>query len=41
MEALQLGAWDYISKPFSPDAIRNMVKKVLGHARSPATPRFW
>jgi len=30
MEALQLGAWDYISKPFSPDAIRNMVKKVLG-----------
>jgi len=30
MEALQLGAWDYISKPFSPEAIRNMVKKVLG-----------
>ncbi len=30
MEALQLGAWDYISKPFSPEAIRTMVKKVLG-----------
>ena len=29
MEALRLGAWDYISKPFSPDAIRGMVKKVL------------
>ena len=29
MEALRLGAWDYISKPFSPDAIRSMVKKVL------------
>ncbi|MCG6534611.1 MAG: response regulator, partial [Syntrophales bacterium LBB04] len=29
MEALRLGAWDYISKPFSPEAIRNMVRKVL------------
>ena len=29
MEALRLGAWDYISKPFSPDAIRALVKKVL------------
>jgi len=29
MEALHLGAWDYISKPFSPDQIRAMVKKVL------------
>jgi DNA-binding NtrC family response regulator len=29
MEALRLGAWDYISKPFSPDQIRTMVKKVL------------
>ncbi len=29
MEALRLGAWDYISKPFSPEAIRGMVKKVL------------
>jgi DNA-binding NtrC family response regulator len=29
MEALRLGAWDYISKPFSPDAIRGMVRKVL------------
>jgi two-component system, NtrC family, response regulator HydG len=29
MEALRLGAWDYISKPFSPDAIRSMVRKVL------------
>jgi DNA-binding NtrC family response regulator len=29
MEALRQGAWDYISKPFSPDAIRAMVKKVL------------
>jgi DNA-binding NtrC family response regulator len=29
MEALRLGAWDYISKPFSPDQIRDMVKKVL------------
>jgi DNA-binding NtrC family response regulator len=29
MEALRLGAWDYISKPFSPDAIREMVRKVL------------
>lgn len=29
MDALRLGAWDYISKPFSPEAIRGMVKKVL------------
>ncbi len=29
MEALRLGAWDYISKPFSPEAIRTMVQKVL------------
>jgi DNA-binding NtrC family response regulator len=29
MEALRLGAWDYISKPFPPDQIRAMVKKVL------------
>ncbi|HOF06215.1 MAG TPA: sigma-54 dependent transcriptional regulator [Syntrophales bacterium] len=29
MNALRLGAWDYISKPFSPEAIRGMVKKVL------------
>jgi DNA-binding NtrC family response regulator len=29
MEALRLGAWDYISKPFSPEAIRAMVQKVL------------
>lgn len=29
MEALHSGAWDYISKPFSPDAIRSMVQKVL------------
>jgi DNA-binding NtrC family response regulator len=29
MEALRLGAWDYISKPFTPDAIREMVKKIL------------
>ena len=26
MEALRLGAWDYISKPFSPEAIRAMVE---------------
>jgi len=29
MEALRLGAWDYISKPFSPGDIRAMVQKVL------------
>jgi len=29
MEALRLGVWDYISKPFSPDSIRSMVNKVL------------
>jgi DNA-binding NtrC family response regulator len=29
MEALRLGAWDYISKPFSPEDIRAMVQKVL------------
>ena len=29
MEALREGAWDYISKPFSPEAIRAMVRKVL------------
>ncbi|HOK05788.1 MAG TPA: sigma-54 dependent transcriptional regulator [Syntrophales bacterium] len=29
MEALRYGAWDYISKPFTPEAIREMVKKVL------------
>ncbi len=29
MEALNLGAWDYISKPFSPEDCRAIVKKVL------------
>ncbi|HEY5460317.1 MAG TPA: sigma-54 dependent transcriptional regulator [Deferrimonas sp.] len=29
MEALRFGASDYISKPFSPDAIRSLVHKVL------------
>lgn len=29
MEAISLGAWDYISKPFSPEDCRSMVKKVL------------
>jgi len=29
MEALRLGTWDYISKPFSAEAIRQLVKKVL------------
>jgi len=29
MEALRFGASDYISKPFSPDAIRAMVREVL------------
>jgi DNA-binding NtrC family response regulator len=29
MEAIKLGAWDYISKPFSPDECRAIVKKVL------------
>jgi len=29
MEAISLGAWDYISKPFSPDDCRVLVKKVL------------
>ncbi|MEW6668307.1 MAG: sigma-54 dependent transcriptional regulator [Thermodesulfobacteriota bacterium] len=29
MEALHSGAWDYISKPFSPEAIRSLVQKVL------------
>lgn len=29
MEALRFGASDYISKPFSPDAIRSLVRKVL------------
>ena len=29
MEAVSLGAWDYISKPFSPEDCRTLVKKVL------------
>ncbi len=29
MEALRLGAFDYIGKPFSPEAIRSLVNKVL------------
>ena len=29
MEGIRLGAWDYISKPFSPEECRAMVKKVL------------
>jgi len=29
MEAISLGAWDYISKPFSPEDCRVLVKKVL------------
>lgn len=51
MEALRLGAWDYISKPFSPDQIRAMVKKVLevrelqqrrmrGQPTAPEAPEF-
>lgn len=51
MEALRLGAWDYISKPFSPDQIRAMVKKVLevrelhqrrmrGQPKAPQAPEF-
>jgi DNA-binding NtrC family response regulator len=51
MEALRLGAWDYISKPFAPDQIRAMVKKVLEvrdlqqqrmriQPRPPETPEF-
>lgn len=51
MEALRQGAWDYISKPFSPEAIRQMVQKVLemsklqklrvqGKPRVPEEPQF-
>ncbi len=51
LEALRLGAWDYISKPFSPDAIRAMVQKVLdvrnlrqlhmdGHPKAFGEPKF-
>ncbi len=29
MEAISMGAWDYISKPFSPEECRAIVKKVL------------
>jgi DNA-binding NtrC family response regulator len=29
MEALKLGAWEYISKPFSPEDVRALVRKVL------------
>ncbi|MEE9912200.1 MAG: sigma-54 dependent transcriptional regulator [Deltaproteobacteria bacterium] len=29
MEAISLGAWDYISKPFSPEDCRTLVRKVL------------
>jgi DNA-binding NtrC family response regulator len=29
MEALRIGAWDYISKPFPPEAIRAMVQKII------------
>lgn len=29
MEAINMGAWDYISKPFSPEDCRAIVKKVL------------
>jgi DNA-binding NtrC family response regulator len=29
MEAFRAGAWDYISKPFSPEAIRAAVRRVL------------
>jgi DNA-binding NtrC family response regulator len=29
MEAISLGAWDYISKPFSPEDCRALVRKVL------------
>lgn len=51
MEALRLGAFDYIGKPFSPEAIRSLVGKVLdvrdlqrrqrdGGARKEETYRF-
>ncbi|MDI6725719.1 MAG: sigma-54 dependent transcriptional regulator [Smithellaceae bacterium] len=51
MEALRLGAFDYIGKPFSPEEIRSLVSKVLevrelqrrqqdGRAREEETYRF-
>jgi DNA-binding NtrC family response regulator len=51
MEALHSGAWDYISKPFSPVAIRSMVRKILavrdlhqrrmkGHPEKQEEPQF-
>lgn len=41
VEAMRLGAFNYLIKPFSPDALENIVEKAAEHARLLSENRFY